>query len=81
MSKNIRNANKVTSKLRPALIKATNYRLEVARDKERNRKKMIKRQKTEVIAAKHFSNRREIRLFNGKKENYEGDIGDDTDLD
>lgn len=33
------------------------------------------------MAIKHFSNKREINLFSGEKENYEGDIGDNTDLD
>ena len=42
---------------------------------------MVKRQKTEVMVAKHCKNRGGISLFNEKKGNYESDTRNDTDLD
>ena len=52
MEKCIKNANAVTCKFCPILIRAINHRLEVAREKKQKRQKIIKRQKTEAIVAK-----------------------------
>lgn len=58
------------------MIKATNQKLEVAREKRQNRKKIMKKRKTEVITAKLHRIRGGISLFSKKEENYECDTGD-----
>lgn len=52
MDKGIKNANAVACKLRSALTKATNHRLEVASKERRKKEKIIERRKTEAMAAK-----------------------------
>lgn len=51
-NKNIRNADVMACKLRPASIKATNLKLEVAKDKVQRKQKVVERQKPEAIATK-----------------------------
>ena len=52
MRKSIQNADIVAHKLGPASIRATNHRLEVAREKQRTKEEMVKRQKTKAMAVK-----------------------------
>ena len=76
--KSIRNADAVACKLRPVLTRATNHRLEVARKKQPKREKIVERQKTEAMAAKHGKDRRRISLSSGEEGNHESDTEDDT---
>ena len=76
----IQNANAIVRKLRPALIRASNDKLEVAWEKKQKTKEMIKRWKTKAIAAKYCRDRRGISLFSKEERNYESEIGDDTNL-
>lgn len=62
------------------MTRAINHKLEVAREEQRNREEIVEKQKIEVMAAKCRKYRRRISWFSGREENYEGDIGDDTDL-
>ena len=50
MEKSIRNIDIVVRKLGPALTRAPNHRLEVARDERQKRDEMVERRKTETIA-------------------------------
>ena len=43
MKKGIKNVDAVASKLEPALIRVTNQRLEVVREKRRKREEMVER--------------------------------------
>lgn len=43
MAKGIRNTDAVVCKLRPASTRATNYKLEVAREEQYKKEKMVKR--------------------------------------
>ena len=43
MEKSIRNADVVTRKLGPTLIKTTNHRLEIAREEKQKRDKIVER--------------------------------------
>ena len=52
MDKDIRNADAVARKLKPALTRAINYRLEVASEKRQKREKIVERQRTEAMTAK-----------------------------
>ena len=51
-NKGIRNADAVACKFRPASIKATNLRLEVAKEEVQKKHKEVERRKTEAAAAK-----------------------------
>ena len=51
-NKGIWNADTMARKLRPALIKATNLRLEVAKEEVRRKQEVVKRRKAEAVAAK-----------------------------
>ena len=81
MAKGIRNADAVAYKLKPALTRATNHRLKVAREKKRKSKKIVEKQKTKAIVVKHRKNRGGISLSSRDKANYKNDIKDDMDLD
>ena len=70
MEKSVRNTDKVAHKLKPAQIRATNQRLEVAREKRRKREEIVKRRKTEAMVAKRQRVRRGISLAIEKEENY-----------
>lgn len=65
MKKDIRNINLVAYKLRSALTKVINQKLEVVKEKK---------QKTKAIAAKPQKTREEIGSFSKKK----GNCGNDT---
>ncbi len=52
MEKGIRNVDAVARKLRQALTRATNQRLEVVREERQKREEMVERRKLKVIAAK-----------------------------
>ena len=79
-NKGIRNVNAVAHKLRPALIKATNLRLEVAKEEVQKKHKVVERRKVKAAAAKKQRDRRGISSFNEDDDNYYNDT-DDTDLD
>lgn len=79
-NKGIRNVDSVTYKLRPASIKATNLRLEVAKEEVQKKHEVVKRQKAEATAAKRQRDRGGINLSNEDDDNYYSDT-DNTDPD
>ena len=79
-NKSIRNADAVACKLRPASIKATNLRLEVAKEKVRKKHEVVERRKAEATAAKRQRDRGGISSSNEEDDNYYSDT-DDTDPD
>lgn len=81
MEKDIQNADVVARKLWPALIRATNHRLEDAIKKKQKREKIVKKQKAKALVAKCCRTRKGINWSNTKKENYESDTKDDMDID
>ena len=81
MEKGIQNENKVACKLRLASIKATNYSLEVAREKLREREEIVERRKTKTMAARRQRVRRGICSSSEEEENDETDTKDETDPD
>ena len=81
MAKDIQNVDVIARKLRPTSTKAINHRLEVAKKEQRNREKLMERQKTEAMAAKCRRDGEKISLSNRKEENYESDNKDDIDQD
>ena len=62
------------------MIKATNLRLEIAKEEIRKKQEVVERRKAEVVVTKQQKNRRDISLFNEYDDNYYSDT-DDTDLD
>ena len=81
MEKSIKNTDAVARKFGLGLIRATNQRLEVTREKKQKREEMIERRKTEAMAAKRHRARKKISSANKKEENYECDTGDETNPD
>ena len=81
IEKGIQNADVVAHKLRPASIKATNHRLEVAREEQWKKEEMVEKQKTEAMAVRRQRARRGISLSSKEEENYESDTRDKTDPD
>ena len=79
MEQGIRNADAIARKLRPASIKATNQRLEVARKERTKRVEIMEKQKTEAMTAKCRRARGGISLSNEEEKNYESDTRDKTD--
>ncbi len=77
----MQNINAVVRKLGPVSIRATNHRLQVAREEKRKREEMIEKQKAEAIAAKHRRNRGGISLSSKEEKNYHSDTVDDEDPD
>lgn len=61
--------------------RATNHKLEVAREERRKREEMVERRKTEAMAAKRQRARGGISLSSEEGGNYESDTGDETDPD
>lgn len=61
------------------MTRATNYRLEIAREEGMKSEELVKGQKVEVMVAKWYRDRREISL--SSEEENKSDIGDDIDLD
>ncbi len=81
MEKSITNTDAIAHKLGPALTRATNQRLEIAREERRKREEMVERWKIEVMAAKRQRARGGISSSSEEEENYESDTGDETDPD
>lgn len=81
IEKGIKNIDAVTYKLKPALTRVTNHKLEVASKKKQKREEIVKRRKTKVMAIERWRTKRGISLFSEEEENYESDIGDETDSD
>ena len=79
-NKGIRNADAVAHKLGPAPIKATNLRLEVAKEEVRKKHEVVERRKAEAAAAKRQRDRGGISSSNEDDDNYYSDT-DDTDPD
>ena len=79
-NKDIRNADAVARKLGPASIKATNLRLEVAKEEVRKKHEVVERRKAEAAAAKRQRDRRDISSSNEDDDNYYSNT-DDTDTD
>ena len=79
-NKGIRNADAVARKLGPASIKATNLRLEVAKEEVRKKHEVVERRKAEAAAAKRQRDRGGISSSNEDDDNYYSDT-DDTDPD
>ena len=79
MKKGIQNADAVTRKLRPTLIRATNNGLKIARKKKQKEKEIIERWKAEAMAGKRCKTRKKISL--SIEEEDKSDIKDDTDPD
>ena len=79
-NKGIRNADAVARKLRPASIKTTNLRLEVAKKEVQKKHEVVERRKAEAAAAKQQRDRRGISSSNEDDDNYYSDT-DDTDPD
>ena len=67
-------------KLRPASIKATNLRLEVAKEEVWKKQEIVERRKAEAAAAKQQRDRGGISSSNEDDDNYYNDI-DDIDPD
>ena len=81
MEKDIRNADVVTCKLRPALIKITNHKLEIAREERQKRDKMMERQKIETIVVRQQRAKRRISSSIKEKKSYGSDTRDETNPD
>lgn len=64
-----------------ALIRVINYKLEVAKNKKFKIEKIVEKEKTKALTAKHHKNRGRISLFSKEKKNYESDIRDNMNLD
>ena len=79
-NKGIRNANAVARKLGPALIKATNLRLEIAKEKVQRKQEVVERRKAEAAAVKRQRDKRGISSSNKDNDNYYNDTND-TDPD
>ena len=63
-------------KLGPASIKATNLRLEVAKEEVRRKQEVVERRKAEAAAAKRQRDRGGISSSNEDDDNYYSDIDD-----
>lgn len=74
--KSIRNTDVVARKLGPVLKRATNHKLEVAKDKWQKKKDMIKKRKVKTMAAKWRRARGEINMSNEEED--ESDTRDNT---
>ena len=79
-NKSMRNANAVARQLEPASIKATNLKLEVAKEKIRKKHEVVERRKAEAAAAKQQKDRESISSFNKDDDNYCSDT-DNTNPD
>lgn len=74
IEKNIKNVDRILCKLRLALRKAINHKLEVSRKKKQKKEEIIAMRKTKAMAA--TCQRAKGRISG----NYQSDIGDKTDL-
>ena len=75
-NKGIRNADAVARKLGPTSIKATNLRLEVAKEEVQKKQEVVERRKVEVAAAKQQKHRGGINSSNEDDNNYYSDTDD-----
>ena len=71
MQKGEKNIDVVARKLRSISIRATNDRLEVAKEEKQKRKEMIEKRKAIAMAAKHCRARKGIGLSREKKNEYQ----------
>ena len=69
MEKSIRNVNAIAYKLGPALTRATNEKLEVARKERQKREEMVKGWKIKAITTRRQSAKGGISLSNKEEEN------------
>lgn len=60
MAKSIQNADFVAYKLKPSLIKATNYKVKVVKEKQHKKKKMVETRKIEAMATKFYKNKKKM---------------------
>ncbi len=81
IEKNIRNVDAVACKLGLASTKATNQRLEVAREERQTKEEIVERQKTKTMAIKCRRARGGISLSSEEEENDETETGDEIDPD
>ncbi len=81
MEKGIRNVDVVARKFGPALTRATNQRLEIAKKEERKREEIVERRKTEVMTATRQRARGRISLLSEEEEIYKSDTRYETDPD
>lgn len=81
LEKNVQNVVAVSRKLRPALKRASNYRLEVAKKKRQKKEKIVEKRKIKTITKKYCRGRREISLSSKEKKNDKSDTRDDRNLD
>ena len=79
MEKDITNEYAIAHMLRPASTRATNNRLEVAREERRKKTEMKQRRKGEAIAAERRRARGRMSLSGEEKD--ESNTGNNTDLD
>ena len=79
MKKGVRNADTVACKLRPASTRATNDKLEAAREEKQKKEEIMERRKAEAMAAKRYRARGGMSLSNEEED--KSDSGDDTDPD
>ena len=81
MEKGIQNIDVVVHKVWLTLIKATNHKWEVAREKQQKRKEMVEKRKIKAMVVRRQRVRGGISLSSEKKENYESDTRQKTDPD
>lgn len=81
MEKRVQDADTIAHKLWPASTKATNLKLEVAKEEMQKKEKMVKKRKAEeTMTVKQRKARGRISLSSEKKRNYKGETKDKTDL-
>ncbi len=81
IKKGIRNTDAVARKFGPASTRATNQRLEIAREEKQKREEIVEKRKTEAMATKRQRTRGGISLSSKDEEIYESDTRDETDPD
>lgn len=80
MDKGKKNANAIVCKLRSALIRVTNHRLEVASGKRQKKEEIEEKRKIKAITTKQKRAKEGINLFSEKKESYKSNTKDKIDL-
>lgn len=68
IEKDIRNSDIVAHKLRPALIRVTNCRLKIVKEKEQKGKDIVENEKAESMATKRYGARRKISLSSEERD-------------
>lgn len=79
MEKNIQNIDVVARKLKLALIRIINQKLEVVKEERQKSEKIMKMRKIEAIAVKHQKVKRGINSSSKKEENYKSKSKDKID--